>query len=221
MKTASTPIETQKPLVKDKEAMMLDVTPKSSHLSAIKRIFRYLKGKPKLGLWYPRVSLFDLESYSNSDYAGANLDRKSIKQQSTDCAKLVPLGKVSTAIETLKKNTAKALISLLTTITLSTTMAVLDSCPKHNMVAYLEKTEGNAEFHEIIDFLNSAVPILMPHCQSLEVPNESQTDSSPAHTSKVPIEQQTDPSPRPSPSTIIPDSIPETSGGNLGVITSR
>ncbi|GJZ70868.1 hypothetical protein Tco_0634719 [Tanacetum coccineum] len=32
-------------------------------------------------------------------------------------------------------------------------MAVLDSCPKHNMVAYLEKTEGNAEFHEIIDFL--------------------------------------------------------------------
>ncbi|GJV12863.1 hypothetical protein Tco_1354404 [Tanacetum coccineum] len=47
----------------------------------------------------------------------------------------------------------QALISLLTTITLTTTMAVLDSCPKHNMVAYLEKTEGNAEFHEIIDFL--------------------------------------------------------------------
>ncbi|GJV09169.1 putative ribonuclease H-like domain-containing protein [Tanacetum coccineum] len=33
------------------------------------------------------------------------------------------------------------------------TMDVLDSCPKHNMVAYLEKSEGNAEFHEIIDFL--------------------------------------------------------------------
>ncbi|GJT38042.1 hypothetical protein Tco_0937907 [Tanacetum coccineum] len=49
-----------------------------------------------------------------------------------------------------------------------------------------------------------------------EVPNEQQTDFSPAHTSEVPIEQQTDPSPRPSPSTIIPDSIPETSGGNLG-----
>ncbi|GJT98544.1 hypothetical protein Tco_1094062 [Tanacetum coccineum] len=27
-------------------------------------------------------------------------------------------------------------------------MAVLESCPKHNMIAYLEKTEGNAEFHE-------------------------------------------------------------------------
>ncbi|GJV29980.1 hypothetical protein Tco_1386428 [Tanacetum coccineum] len=72
---------------------------------------------------------------------------------STDSAKLVPLGKVCTAIETLKKNTAKALISLSTTITLSNTMAVLESCPKHNMVAYLEKTDGNAEFHEIIDFL--------------------------------------------------------------------
>ncbi|GKB42352.1 hypothetical protein Tco_0887294 [Tanacetum coccineum] len=38
---------------------------------------KYLKGKPKLGLWYPRVSSFDLEAYSDSDYAGANLDRKS------------------------------------------------------------------------------------------------------------------------------------------------
>ncbi|GKF99975.1 hypothetical protein Tco_0301666, partial [Tanacetum coccineum] len=32
-------------------------------------------------------------------------------------------------------------------------MVVLDSCPKHNMVPYLEKSEGNTEFHEIIDFL--------------------------------------------------------------------
>ncbi|GKF28240.1 hypothetical protein Tco_0094582, partial [Tanacetum coccineum] len=48
-----------------------------------------------------------------------------------------------------------------------------------------------------------------------EVPIEPQTDLSPAHTSEVPIEKQTDPSPRPSPSTIIPDSILENSGGNL------
>ncbi|GKC83534.1 hypothetical protein Tco_1139251, partial [Tanacetum coccineum] len=49
-----------------------------------------------------------------------------------------------------------------------------------------------------------------------EVPFEPHTDSSPAHTSEVPIEQQNDPSPRPSHSTIIPDSILETSGGNVG-----
>ncbi|GKF05394.1 putative ribonuclease H-like domain-containing protein, partial [Tanacetum coccineum] len=77
VKTASTPIETHKPLVKDEEASDVDVNPKTSHLSAVKRIFRYLKGKPKLGLWYLRVSSFDLEAYSDSDYAGANLDRKS------------------------------------------------------------------------------------------------------------------------------------------------
>ncbi|GKA25845.1 hypothetical protein Tco_0711954 [Tanacetum coccineum] len=53
------------------------VTPKMSHLHAVKRIFRYLKGQPKLGLWYPRDSPFDLEAFSNSDYARASLDRKS------------------------------------------------------------------------------------------------------------------------------------------------
>ncbi|GKD64405.1 putative ribonuclease H-like domain-containing protein [Tanacetum coccineum] len=53
------------------------VTPKVSHSHAVKRIFRYLKGQPKLGLWYPRNSPFDLVAYSDSDYAGASLDRKS------------------------------------------------------------------------------------------------------------------------------------------------
>ncbi|GJY32797.1 ribonuclease H-like domain-containing protein [Tanacetum coccineum] len=53
------------------------VTPKTSHLYAVKRIFRYLKGLPKLGLWYPKDSPFDLEAFSDSDFAGASLDRKS------------------------------------------------------------------------------------------------------------------------------------------------
>nr|GEV13433.1 ribonuclease H-like domain-containing protein [Tanacetum cinerariifolium] len=53
------------------------VTPKVSHLHAVKRIFRYLKGQPKLGLWYPKDSPFDLEAYSDSDYDGASLDGKS------------------------------------------------------------------------------------------------------------------------------------------------
>nr|GEV09420.1 retrovirus-related Pol polyprotein from transposon TNT 1-94 [Tanacetum cinerariifolium] len=52
------------------------VTPKVSHLYAVKRIFRYLKGQPKLGLWYPKDSSFNLEAYTDSDYAGASLDRK-------------------------------------------------------------------------------------------------------------------------------------------------
>ncbi|GJV01732.1 hypothetical protein Tco_1335301 [Tanacetum coccineum] len=53
------------------------VTPKTSHLLAVKRNFRYLKGKPTLGLWYSRDSLFELVAYTESDYAGATLDRKS------------------------------------------------------------------------------------------------------------------------------------------------
>ncbi|GJZ24017.1 retrovirus-related pol polyprotein from transposon TNT 1-94 [Tanacetum coccineum] len=51
--------------------------PKESYLNAVKRIFRYLKGTPSLGLWYPKYSGFDLQRYSDSDYAGCNMDRKS------------------------------------------------------------------------------------------------------------------------------------------------
>ncbi|GJZ91145.1 putative ribonuclease H-like domain-containing protein [Tanacetum coccineum] len=113
VKLASTPIETNKALVKDEEAEAVDVhlyrsmigslmylttsrpdimfavcacarfevTPKTSHLYAMKRIFRYLKGQSKLGLWYPRDSPFDLEAFSDSDYAGASLDRKSTTEE--------------------------------------------------------------------------------------------------------------------------------------------
>ncbi|GJV51591.1 hypothetical protein Tco_1447332 [Tanacetum coccineum] len=51
--------------------------PKESHLIVVKRIFRYLKGTPSLGLWYPKCSSFDIKGYSDSDYAGCNMDRKS------------------------------------------------------------------------------------------------------------------------------------------------
>nr|GEX23434.1 hypothetical protein [Tanacetum cinerariifolium] len=107
-KSASTPIDIDKPLLKDPDGEDVDVhtyrsmigslmyltssrpdimfavcayerfqvTPKSSHLHAVKRIFRYLKGKPHLGLWYLKDSPFDLVAYSDSDYASANLDKK-------------------------------------------------------------------------------------------------------------------------------------------------
>ncbi|KAK1424192.1 hypothetical protein QVD17_19513 [Tagetes erecta] len=50
--------------------------PKESHLVVVKRIFRYLKGKPNLGLWYPYEGNFELYSYSDSDFGGCALDRK-------------------------------------------------------------------------------------------------------------------------------------------------
>nr|GFC24741.1 uncharacterized mitochondrial protein AtMg00810-like [Tanacetum cinerariifolium] len=108
-KSASTPIDAEKPLLKDSDSEDVDVhtyrsmigsliyltssrpdimfavcscarfqvTPKVSHLNAVKRIFRYLKGKPLLGLWYLKDSPFDLVAYSDNDYVGASLDRKS------------------------------------------------------------------------------------------------------------------------------------------------
>ncbi|GJS04783.1 putative ribonuclease H-like domain-containing protein [Tanacetum coccineum] len=109
VKTASTPIETQKPLLKDEDGKEVgvhmyrsmisslmyltssrpdimfavcacaryQVNPKFSQFHVVKRIFRYLKGQPKLGLWYPKDSHFDLVAYTDTDYAGASLDRKS------------------------------------------------------------------------------------------------------------------------------------------------
>nr|GEX87633.1 uncharacterized mitochondrial protein AtMg00810-like [Tanacetum cinerariifolium] len=109
VKNASTPMETQKPLLKDKDGEEVDVhmyrlmigslmyltssrpdimfvvcacasyqvNLKVSHLYAVKKIFRYLKGHPKLGLLYPKDSPFDLIAYADSDYVRASLDRKS------------------------------------------------------------------------------------------------------------------------------------------------
>ncbi|GKC61510.1 putative ribonuclease H-like domain-containing protein, partial [Tanacetum coccineum] len=109
IRTASTPMETNKALTKDKDGedvhvhlyrsmigslmyltssrpdimfsvcacSRFQVQPKVSHLNAVKRIFRYLKGQPKLGLSYPKDSPLILEAFSDSDYVGASLDRKS------------------------------------------------------------------------------------------------------------------------------------------------
>ncbi|GJS20276.1 hypothetical protein Tco_0448908 [Tanacetum coccineum] len=84
VKTASTLIETNKALLKDAEAKDVDVhlyrlmIGSLMYLTASRPDIIYLKGQPKLGLWYPRDSPFYLEAFFDSDYAGASLDRKSI-----------------------------------------------------------------------------------------------------------------------------------------------
>ncbi|GJY33194.1 ribonuclease H-like domain, reverse transcriptase, RNA-dependent DNA polymerase [Tanacetum coccineum] len=65
----------------DKNLARFPVTPKVSHLHAVKRIFRYLKHQPNLGLWYPKDSPFHLEAFSDSDYAGDNHDRRSTSRR--------------------------------------------------------------------------------------------------------------------------------------------
>ncbi|GKF02960.1 putative ribonuclease H-like domain-containing protein [Tanacetum coccineum] len=66
VRTTSTPMKTNKALTKDEDGEDVDV-----------HLYRYLKGQPKLGLWYPKDSPITLEAFSDSDYAGASLDRKS------------------------------------------------------------------------------------------------------------------------------------------------
>ncbi|XP_023757988.1 uncharacterized mitochondrial protein AtMg00810-like [Lactuca sativa] len=51
--------------------------PMESHVVAVKRIFKYLKGTPKLGFWYLAKSNFQLNAFTDSDYGGCKLDRKS------------------------------------------------------------------------------------------------------------------------------------------------
>jgi hypothetical protein len=50
--------------------------PKECHLTAVKRIMRYLKYSPNISLWYPKGAQFELVGYSDSDYAGCKVDRK-------------------------------------------------------------------------------------------------------------------------------------------------
>ncbi|GJX14650.1 putative ribonuclease H-like domain-containing protein [Tanacetum coccineum] len=236
VKTASTPMETSKPLMKDENAEDVDVylyrsmirslmyltsskpdimfvvcactrfqvTPKVSHLHVMKRIFRYLKGQPKLGLWYPKDSPFNLEAYTDSDYAGASLDRNFstrgvnflgsrliswhvlwiqnqmldygynfmntkifIDNKSTICIVKNPVFHSKTKhIEIqnhfIKDSCEKRLIQVIKIYTyhnvsdlLIMAFDALKFADSHNMVAYLEKSTENADFDEIVDFLNA------------------------------------------------------------------
>src|SRR5438034_99679 len=51
--------------------------PKESHEKAVKRILRYLRYTPCFGLWYPKGAYFKFLGYSDSNFAGCKIDRKS------------------------------------------------------------------------------------------------------------------------------------------------
>nr|GEV55704.1 ribonuclease H-like domain-containing protein [Tanacetum cinerariifolium] len=81
-KSASTPIDIEKPLLKDPDGEDVDVHTYRSMIGSLMYLTSsrpdiMFAGKPHLGLWYPKDSPFDLVAYSDSDYAGASLDRES------------------------------------------------------------------------------------------------------------------------------------------------
>ncbi|KAL1333141.1 hypothetical protein AAHE18_11G078100 [Arachis hypogaea] len=51
--------------------------PKESHLSAVKRIIRYIHGTSNFGLWYPKIDDFSAVGYCDADFAGDRVDRRS------------------------------------------------------------------------------------------------------------------------------------------------
>nr|GEZ64153.1 hypothetical protein [Tanacetum cinerariifolium] len=77
VRSANTSMDKENSWGKTELVKMHQVTPKECHLHAVKRIFRHLKGHPKLGLWYPKESPFDLVAYSDGDYGGVTQYRKS------------------------------------------------------------------------------------------------------------------------------------------------
>ncbi|GJR28727.1 putative ribonuclease H-like domain-containing protein [Tanacetum coccineum] len=83
VKSASTPVDLKKPLVKDVDADDVDVHLYRSmigslmYLTASRPDIMFAVCKPTLGLWYSRDSPFELVAYTDSDYAGATQYRKS------------------------------------------------------------------------------------------------------------------------------------------------
>ncbi|KAI3762425.1 hypothetical protein L1987_52855 [Smallanthus sonchifolius] len=123
--------------------------PKESHLIAVKRIFPYLKGKQRLGLWFSHGSNFEFNVYTDSDFGGCCLDRKSTTGgcQFLD-KKLIQLVKVHTDYN---------FADLFTKAFDRTSVSKMDRRfeYKHNQVALLDPQMSEAvNYHSIINFLN-------------------------------------------------------------------
>nr|GEZ59121.1 hypothetical protein [Tanacetum cinerariifolium] len=121
------------------------VTRKECHLHAVKRIFRYLKGHPKLGLWYPKESPFDLVAYSDSDYGATSCCGQVLLIQN----QLLDYG-LSMPCEALLREISSSILRF------NKIMARLQFCDYHNMVSILEKSEHNVDFHLIVDFVEAS-----------------------------------------------------------------
>nr|GEU58199.1 retrotransposable element Tf2 [Tanacetum cinerariifolium] len=129
------------------------VRPKEYHLHDVKRIFRYLKRNPKLGLWYPKESHFGLVAYSDSDYGGANQDRKST---TGGC-----WGKGTSKIRVFIEYSSPVLdcphwdpmVNMCLTFLHGSD---IEQRTHEFMHIYLASAKHNTDFHQIMDFLDTS-----------------------------------------------------------------
>nr|GEW12598.1 hypothetical protein [Tanacetum cinerariifolium] len=180
------------------------VTPTECHLHAVKRIFRYLKGHPKLGLWYPKESPFYMiivaTSTTEAEYvAAASCCRQVLWIQ----MQLLDYG-LSMPCEALSREISSSILRLLIPLDSVVNMCVnflygsdseqrthefihvylasasvyvwignkimarLQFCDYHNMVAILEKSEHNVNFHLIVDFIEASPLSSLPDAELFE-----------------------------------------------------
>ncbi|KAJ9546445.1 hypothetical protein OSB04_018988 [Centaurea solstitialis] len=146
------------------------VRPKESHLHAVKRIFKYLKGQPRLGLWYPNDSSFDLVAYTDSNYGGANLDRKSTsggcqflggRLVSWQCKKQTTVSQSTTEAEYIAASQCCSQVLWIQNqmqdygLSFLQTPIYIDN-NSHNKIGYLTKDSHSEGFEDIVDFLASS-----------------------------------------------------------------
>ncbi|GJY50084.1 hypothetical protein Tco_0440040 [Tanacetum coccineum] len=130
-------------------------------------IFRYLKGQPKLGLWYPKDSPFDLVAYTDSDYAGASLDTKSTiggfqffgcRLISWKCKKQTV---VANSITKADYVAASSCCSQLMLLGINLLLLLKVNAARHKLttavkIAFLDKHAKSEGFEQIVDFLNAS-----------------------------------------------------------------
>nr|GEW02032.1 retrovirus-related Pol polyprotein from transposon TNT 1-94 [Tanacetum cinerariifolium] len=106
-----TPMSSDTKLMKDKECESVDNTKyrgmieasKTSHLEAVKRIFRYIKGTTHLELWYPKGTGIETVVYADSDHARDYVDRKSTSEQKPRKDRVMRRGRHSTSSSTFNE----------------------------------------------------------------------------------------------------------------------
>ncbi|GJT28256.1 putative ribonuclease H-like domain-containing protein [Tanacetum coccineum] len=147
------------------------VTPKVSHLHAVKRIFRYLKGQPKLGLWYPKDSPFDLEALFDNetvykeweDIMERAASTASILVAEQDNGNINRTQSMATLNESFPHGTGSCsgprlnlLMPVLVYAARHTLLAVRHKLMLPGITYYYWKPEESSGFEEIIDLLNAS-----------------------------------------------------------------
>ncbi|GKA87421.1 retrovirus-related pol polyprotein from transposon TNT 1-94, partial [Tanacetum coccineum] len=206
IRTVTTPIESNTLLVKDEDGVDEDV---HVYRSMIGSLMYLTASRPNI-----MDSPFELEAYSDSDYGGASLDRKSTTEASIRSDLLFD---DVDGIDSLNNQAIFDTIQLMGN-QLKDVPVPLDHFPvptlTKKVLTFMVKMGKNFSGKVTPLFDSMLVQQIEDEGDVSERPSDSPPIPSPPHPSEDQPQIQPDPSPRPSPTSHIPDSIPEGFGGN-------